>query len=103
MDPIITAELIESTLAPSSDGKFLLAVLSVLAMIVLLMVALMSLTEKISLKYDPAEGGVPREGAVARRAHRLGPRRPRPGGHLRNPLDHLLPRLLHGPRPSGAR
>src|SRR5699024_258580 len=55
MGPIIIGELIESTLAPSSDGKFLLAVLSVLAMIVLLMVALMSLTEKISLKYDPAE------------------------------------------------
>lgn len=55
MDPIITGELIESTLASRSFGQFLLAVLAVLAMVVLLMIALMSLTKKTSLKYDPAE------------------------------------------------
>ena len=50
MDPIITGELIESTLAPLSLGQFLLAVLGVLAMVVLLAIALTSLIEKTSLK-----------------------------------------------------
>ena len=55
MDPIITGELIESTLTSRSPGQFLLAVLAVLAMAVLLMIASVSLTKKTSLKYDPAE------------------------------------------------
>ena len=55
MDPIITGELIESTLVSRSFGQFLLAVLGVLATAALLAIAMSSLIEKISLKYDPAE------------------------------------------------
>lgn len=55
MDPIITGELTGSTLAPWSPGQFLLAVLGALATAALLAIAVSSLIEKISLKYDPAE------------------------------------------------
>lgn len=55
MDPIITGELTASTLAPWSLEQFLLALLGVIAMVVLLASASVSLTEKTSLQYDPAE------------------------------------------------